>query len=93
MFVTAWLMGLFTSICCWDTVLAIAELMFLEGLLPNECTRVRPFNNKRKVLLVLFELYAKGPLITSLTKGWQQRERWGWEVINGNIKGSLPKLI
>ena len=31
-YVTPWFMCLFTSLPCWDTVLAIADLFFLEGV-------------------------------------------------------------
>lgn len=31
MYVTPWFMCLFTSLPCWDCVLAIWDLMFLEG--------------------------------------------------------------
>ena len=31
MYVTSWFMCLFTTLPCWDTVLTICDLLFLEG--------------------------------------------------------------
>ena len=33
MFATSWFMCLFTGLHCWDTVLLISDLLFLEGIL------------------------------------------------------------
>ncbi|CAI8052989.1 TBC1 domain family member 10B [Geodia barretti] len=31
MYITSWFMCLFTTLPCWDTVLTICDLIFLEG--------------------------------------------------------------